>query len=90
MKRKKYVQCEEKAGTRYSKIIKEKPNAKYNKGCDDLRVRPWAAKLPVCEKKLKKNKKELKEVLGLGVVAYTFIPRTQEAKRSRSLNSRPS
>jgi hypothetical protein len=40
MKRKKYVQCEEKAGTRYSKIIKEKPNAKYNKGCDDLRVRP--------------------------------------------------
>ena len=36
------------------KRFKEKPNAKWNKGDGDLRARPHPAKLPTCEKELKK------------------------------------
>lgn len=37
------------------KEIKEKPNAKWNKESSDLRARPHSAKLPTCEKELKKG-----------------------------------
>ena len=50
--------------------IKEKSDAKWNKGSGDFRARSHPAKLPTCEK-------ELKGSLGSGVVLHTFSPSTQ-------------
>ena len=38
-----------------NKKFNEKPDAKWNKGSGDLRARPHPAKLPTCEKELKKS-----------------------------------
>ena len=37
------------------KQIKEKYNVKWNKGCGDVRVRSYPAKLLTCEKELRKS-----------------------------------
>ena len=47
------VQFEEKRNTGGKST--EKPDAKWNKGSGDLRARPHPAKLPTCEKELKKS-----------------------------------
>ena len=46
-----HVQFEKKRGTRKYNHIKEKPDAKCNKGSSDLRARPHFYKLLDCEKK---------------------------------------
>ena len=48
-----------------------------NKGSGDLRARSHPAKLPSCEK-------ELKKALGPGLVVHTFNPSTQEAEAGGS------
>jgi hypothetical protein len=56
---------------RYKKF-EEKSVAKWNRGDDDFRARPHPAKLPTCEKELKKS-------LALSVM-YTINPRTPQAR----------
>jgi hypothetical protein len=63
-----------------NKQIKEKPDAKWNKGSGDLRARPHSDKLLTYEK-------ELKQRLGLGLVVCTFNPSTQGIETSVSLGS---
>ena len=46
------------------KKFEEKSVAKWNRGDDDFRARPHPAKLPTCEKELKKS-------LDLGMVVHT-------------------
>lgn len=49
------------------KQIKEKLDVRWNKGYGDLWAKPHSAKLPTCEKELKKSS-------GLDVVMHTFDP----------------
>ena len=62
--------------------IKEKPDAKWNKGSRDLRARPCPAQLPTSERKLYKSSRP-------GMVVHTFDPSTQKAEAGGSLSSRP-
>lgn len=91
-KEKKYKNAyfEEKGGTRKQTVakacvegdkqIREKLDAKWNKGSGDLRPRSHPDKLPILEKKLKKSEKELKKSPGPGLVVHTFDPSAQEAE----------
>ena len=51
----------------------------------EIRSRPHTAKLPICEKQLKKSEKKLKKSLGISVVVYIINPSTLEAETGRSL-----
>ena len=64
------------------KQVKENPDVKWNKGSGALRTRSHPAKLPTCERELKKS-------VGPNVVVYAFNPGTLEGEAGGSLSLRP-
>lgn len=77
-----------KKNTWRSKQIKEKPDAKQNKGSGDFRARPHPAKLPHYKEEFLKSEKELKKSVRTGSVCRPLIPALGSRGRQISISSR--